>query len=131
MAYTNKTINEGAGNFGSYQAAAAFAIYLRGKFVTPASADGKAKIDLAGVTETTDVVAMTPIASGAWGTVRFANSGGEQFGVCSGTIAIGALVYAAASGKVSADSSGGALLLGRATSAGFDGGVITYATAAS
>lgn len=127
MAYVNHTINEAGSNFGSYQAAAAIAIYLRTKFVTPASVDGKAKIDVCDIGDHADGVAMAPIASGSWGPIKFLNGGGEQFGVCVGTIAVGGAVYTAALGKVSAVTGGGALLVGKATCAGYDGGVITYA----
>lgn len=125
MAYPNKTINELG--FGSYQAAAAITIYQRVKFVTPASTDGKAKIDVAAIGDHADAVAMTAIASGDWGPVRFLNSPGEQFGICVGNIAVGGAVYTAATGYVSAVTGGGALLVGKATCAGYDGGTITYA----
>ncbi len=125
MAYPNKTINETG--FGSYLAAAAIAIYLRCKFVTPAGVDGKASINVCDIADNADVVAMVPIASGAYGAVSYLNRGGEQYGIASGTIAVGAPVYTAALGKVSAASGGGALLVGKATCAGYDGGVVTYA----
>lgn len=126
MAYPNKTINEAG--FGSYLAANLIALYTRCKFVTPAGSDGKAKIDVAAIGDRAAVVAMQPIAAGAYGTVRYLNSPGEQFGICVGTIPVGSPVYSAASGKVSVVSTGGALLLGVATCDGFDGGVVTYST---
>jgi hypothetical protein len=125
MAYPNKSINEGG--FGSYLAAAALAIYLRVKFVAPAGADGKASLDVAAIGDTADAVTLAPIASGAYGPVKFLNAPGETYGVCVGTIAVGGAVYSAAAGKVSAVSTGGAILIGKATCAGYDGGVITYA----
>lgn len=128
MAYPNHTINEGGSNFGSYQATAAdIAIYLRVKFVTPASVDGKAKISVCDIGDHADGVTMVPVTSGLWGSIKFLNGGGEQYGVCVGTIAVGGAVYSAAAGKVSAVTGGGALLVGKATCAGYDGGVITYA----
>ena len=129
MAYPNKSINEGG--FGSYLAAAVIAIYLRCKFVAPAGADGKASINVCDIGDNADVVNIAPIASGAYGPVKFLNAPGETYGICVGTIPVGAPVYTAAAGKVSAASGGGALLIGKATCAGYDGGVITYAPLAN
>lgn len=124
MAYPNKSINELG--FGTYLAAAVIAIYLRCKFVTPAGPDGKASINVCDIGDHADVVAMAPIASAGYGPVRFLNSPGEQFGVCVGTVAVGDPLYTAAAGKVSSATGGGALLIGKATCAGADGGVVTY-----
>ncbi len=124
MAYPNKTIHEIG--WGSYLAAAAITIYQRVKFVAPASSDGKPSIDVCAIGDRADGVAMAPIASGAWGPVRFLNAPGEQFGVASGSIGIGVAVYTAAAGRVSVVTGGGALLCGKSTSTGADGGVVTY-----
>lgn len=124
MAYPNCTINEGTN--GSFLASEAIGLYDRVKFVTGSSPDGKPSLALAGATDRAIGVAMQPIASGAYGTIRFLNAPGEQFGNCVGTVALAALIYAAASGDVSGSSAGGALLIGQATTAGYDGGPITY-----
>jgi hypothetical protein len=124
MAYDNATINEGG--YGSYLASEAITLYQRLKFVTGSSPDGKPSLAVAAIGERGDCIAMQPIASGAYGTVRFLNAQGEQFGQASGTIALGGDVYTAASGAFSAASGGGALLVGRATTAGYDGGPFTW-----
>lgn len=126
MAYPSKIINEGS--FGSYQASVAIALYQRCYFNTAASTDGsgKPKVAICGATDRADLIAMQPIASGAFGTFKFANSPGEQYGVVSGTIGLGVAVYQAAAGAITAASGGGALLCGKSTSTGADGGTLTY-----
>lgn len=124
MAYPNCTINEGG--FGTFQATGAINIYDRCKFTTPADADGKAKISVAAIGERGDVIAMQPIADGAFGTVRFLNAQGEQFGNATEAIAVGGDVYTAANGDFSTTSGGGALLVGRATSAAAALGPFTW-----
>lgn len=124
MAYPNKTINEGS--FGSFQAAADILLYQRVKFTTTAGSDQKPKIDVAGIADRAVGVAMQPISSGNFGTIKFLNSPGEQFGLASGSVTIGAAVYSAALGKVGVATGGGALLAGTATCTGADGGSLTY-----
>jgi hypothetical protein len=124
MAYPNKTINEGS--FGSFQAANAIALYQRVKLTTAAGSDQKPKIDVAAIGDRAVGVAMQPIAAGAFGTIKFLNSPGEQFGLCAGDITLGAAIYSAASGRVGVASGGGALLAGTATVTGADGGSVTY-----
>lgn len=127
MAYVNCTIDEGG--FGSFQcdAAGALTLYQRVKFTTTAdSAGGKPTIVACAATERAIGIVMQPIAVGAFGTVRFNNAQGEQFGISSGTIGLGVAVYGAAAGAVSAASGGGALLLGISTTPGFDAGPLTY-----
>lgn len=130
MAYPNKTINDGPyGSFMAKPSEAALGIYVRCKFTDPTTTtpDGKPVLELAGATERADVVTMQPIAAGAYGTVKFINSGGELFGQMSGDVASGTQLYAAASGKVTASSAGSALKVGRTTSTGNDAGAVTYA----
>lgn len=124
MAYPNCTINEGG--YGSFLASEDIDLYQRVKFVTGSSADGKPSLAVAAIGERGDAIAMQPIASGKQGTVRFLNAQGEQFGLASGTIALGATVYTAADGAFSAASGGGALAVGVATVAGADGGPFTW-----
>jgi hypothetical protein len=124
MPYSNKTIV--MGSEGTFQAAEIIGLYARVKFNTTADSAGKPKIALAGVTDIAIGVAMEPIASGSFGLIRFLNAGGEQFGLVSGTITLGATIYAAASGKVSTSSGGSAKLVGIATTTGADGGTCTY-----
>ncbi len=124
MAYPNKTINEGS--FGSFQAGEAIALYQRVKFDTNAGSDQKPKILIAAIGDRACGVAMQPIASGSFGTIKFLNSPGEQFGLAVGTIGLGVAVYSAASGKLSTASGGGALLAGTSTCTGADGGSFTY-----
>lgn len=123
MAYVNTSINQGGE--GTFLASTAISLYQRLTFVTGTSGDGKPSLAVATNLDRAVAVAMQPIASGAYGTVRFLNAPGEQFGLASGTIALGATVYAAAAGKLStvATSSN---IVGIATSAGFDGGPFTY-----
>lgn len=124
MAYPNLTINEGS--FGTFLASADIALYQRLKFVTGASADGKPSLAVASHTERGDAVAMQPIASGAYGTVRFLNAPGEQFGNSNGTIALGGDVFTDDLGAYAGVQPSGGLLVGRCTSAGFDGGAFTF-----
>lgn len=130
MSYPNRTINDGPyGSFMADPANAAIGIYVRCKFATPSTPtpDGKPTLVVAAINERADVITMQPIAAGAYGTVKFANGGGEQFGIMSGGCAVGVELYTAADGKVSTTSSGGALLAGKSTSAGYDGKAVTYA----
>lgn len=126
MAYPNKVINEGP--FDSFQAGEAIALYQRVKFNTTAAGDlsGKPQIVVAGATDRACGVAVQPIASGAYGTIKYINSPGEQFGNCVGSITLGALVYAAAAGALTASSGGGAYVAGTSTSTGANGGTLTY-----
>lgn len=126
MAYPNKVINEGS--FGSYQASEAISLYQRVKWTATVATDGsgKPKLAVAGATDRACGVAMQPIASGSWGTIKFINSPGEQFANVSGSVTIAALIYAAASGAVTASSGGGAYVVGIATSVGANGGTLTY-----
>ncbi len=134
MAYPNRTINDGPyGSFMADPTAAALGLNVRCKFVDPSTTspatttpDGKPILQLCSATERADVITLQPIAAGAYGSVKFANAAGENFGVMSGNIATGVAIYGAASGKVSASSGGGALLIGKATSLGADGGGVTY-----
>lgn len=124
MPYSNKTIV--MGSEGTFQAAELIPLYARVKFNTSADSAGKPKIVLAGATDVAIGVAMEPIADAAFGLIRFLNSPGEQFGLASGTIGLGVAIYAAASGKVSTVSGGGALLVGISSTTGADGGTLTY-----
>lgn len=124
MAYPNCTINEGG--YGTFLASEAISLYQRVKFVTGSSVDGKPSLAVCAIGERGDAIAMQPIASAAYGTVRFLNAQGEQFGLASGTIALGATVYTAATGKFATASGGGALAVGVATTAGYDGGPFTW-----
>lgn len=127
MSYPNKTIADGF--YGSFQAdpgQADIPIYSRCKFVAGPSADGKAMLQVAGIAEYADVVAMQPITAGAWGTVKFLNGCGEQFGIATESITEGDLVYDAASGQMSKSSGSSAKVNGRATSAGTAGNVFTW-----
>lgn len=126
MAYVNATINEGG--FGSFIATEAITLYQRVKFVTTALAAGDGKVGLAvcGATEVGDAIAMQPIDSGAYGTVRFLNAQGEQFGNATEAIALGGAVYTEASGAFSTTSAGGNKLVGVATSAGYASGPFTW-----
>ena len=119
----NKTINEGG--YGSFLAANAITLYQRVKFVSGTSPDGKPSIDIAANQDRAVGVAMQPIASGSYGQIRFLNAQGEQFGIASGTIALGATVYAAASGALSTTATS-SNLVGIATSAATNGNVFTY-----
>lgn len=132
MAYKNKLINDGP--YGSYMAdpnGSTIPLYTRCKFVANggATTDGTPILQAASATERADVVTMQPIAAGAYGTVKYSNAGGEQFGALKagdGALAEGSAVYAAASGKVSPSSAAGALLIGVCTNGDADGGTITY-----
>ncbi|MBS0328228.1 MAG: DUF2190 family protein [Proteobacteria bacterium] len=123
MAYPNKTINEGS--FGDYQAANAIGLYQRVKFTTATGSDQKAKIDVAGATDRGCGIAMQPIAAGAFGTIKFLNSPGEQFGIASGTITQGSDVYTAASGAYS-NTQGSGVLAGKAVCTGADAGTFIF-----
>ncbi len=124
MAYPNATINDGS--YGTFLAAAAITLYQRVKFVAPASPDGKPSIDVCGVTERGDGIAMQPIASGEYGVIKFLVSPGEQFGQAIGTIAVGGAVYSDVTGFFSGASHDSNVLIGVATSAGADGGPFTW-----
>jgi len=128
-AYPNKLIIEGMRD--SYMAdpdGSAINPWLRCKLVADtATPDGTPVLQLASATERGSVVTMQPIAAGAYGNCAFSNgAGGTLMGVCSGPIAHGGNVYGASNGRVSAASGGGAVLLGVATCAGYDGGTVTY-----
>ncbi len=124
MAYPNCTINQGGE--GTFLASAAITLYQRCKFVTGSSADGKPSLAVAGVTERGDCIAMQPIASGEFGTVRFLNAQGEQFGNSNGSIALGGDVYTDALGAFKGAAGSSAVIVGTATSAGYDGGPFTW-----
>lgn len=125
--YSNKTINPGSD--GTFEAAEAIPLYARVKFNTTADDSGKPGIILADGTEVAIGVAMEPIANAAYGLIRFLNAPGEQFGLASGTITLGATIYAATDGKVTASSAGSAKVVGIATTTGADGGTLTYVQA--
>lgn len=129
MAYPNKLIIEGLRD--TYMAdpdGSALGIWLRCKLVADtATPDGTPVLQLASATERGSVITLQPIAAGAYGACAISNGGGgSHMGVCVGTIPHGGNVYAAAGGKVSASSAGGAVLLGVSTCAGYDGGTVTY-----
>lgn len=124
MAYPNATINDGG--YGTFLASEAITLYQRLKFVTGSSADGKPSLAVAGITDRGDAIAMQPIASGEYGTVRFLNAQGEQFGNANGTIALGGDVWTDALGAFKAATGSSAVLVGRATTAGYDGGPFTW-----
>lgn len=129
MAYPNKTLNDGPyGDFMADPNGSTLGIYTRCKFSDPTTAtpDGKPILSLASGTEQAQVVTMQSIAAGSYGTVKYLNSGGEQFGIMAGNIASGTLLYAAANGKVTASSASSALKVGMTTSTGADGGPVTY-----
>jgi hypothetical protein len=129
MAYPNKLIIEGLRDtFMADPDNAAIGINLRCKLAAEATTpDGTPALVLASATERGEVWTCQPIAAGAYGLCQFLNGGGgTHMGVCVGSIAHGGAVYAAANGKVSASSGGGALLLGVATCAGYDGGTVTW-----
>lgn len=127
MAYVNATINEGGRGSFQCDAAADIAVYQRLLFTTTADAHGgKPTLVIAGATDRATCVALQPILKGAFGTVRFLNAQGEQYGIASGSIGLGVPVYGAAAGKLTASSGGGALRCGISTSPGFDGGPFTY-----
>jgi hypothetical protein len=132
MAYVNATINQSGFDTFQSDTSNAITLYQRCYFGTTADTNGaKPTLLVAGATNRATVVAMQAISQSTttvsyFGTCRFLNAQGEQFGIASGTITIGATVYAAAAGALSTSSAGGALLAGIATSAGFDGGPFTY-----
>src|SRR5690349_10654953 len=105
MAYPNKLIIEGLRD--TYMADpdnAAIGIWIRCKLAAEATTpDGTPALVVASDSERGDVVTMQPIAAGAYGLCQLSNGGGGTLmGVCVGTIAHGADVYAAANGKVAA-----------------------------
>lgn len=122
--YSNKTINKT--DEGTFQAAEAIALYARVKFNTSADSAGKPKLVYADAADVAIGVAMEPIADGAFGLIRFLNAPGEQIGLASGTIGLGVTIYGAADGKLSTSSGGGAKLVGISTTAGANGGTLTY-----
>lgn len=129
MAYPNHLMIEGLRD--SYMADpdnAAIGIWLRCKLAAEATTkSGEPALVLAAATERGDVVTLQPIAAGAYGTVALmANGGGTLMGQCVGTIPSGGDVYGAASGKISNSSAGGAVLIGKALTAGADGGYCTW-----
>lgn len=124
MAYPNATINDGS--YGTFLASGAINLYDRVKFVTGSSPDGKPSIAVAGITERGDAIAMQPIADGEYGTVKFLNSPGEQFGNSVGSIALGGVVYTEANGDFGGTSHDSNLAVGVCTSAGYDGGPFTW-----
>lgn len=124
MAYPNATINDGS--YGTFLASEAVTLYQRLKFVTGSSPDGKPSLAVCGVTERGDCIAMQPIASGEYGTVKFLNSPGEQFGQAIGTIALGGAVYSDVTGFFSGASHDSNVIVGVCTSAGYDGGPFTW-----
>jgi hypothetical protein len=126
MAYPNCTINDAS--YGTFLANEAITLYQRLKFITGSSGDGKPSLAVCGVTEKGDCIAMQPIASGDYGTVRFLNAPGEQFGQSIGTIALGGDVYTDVTGFFSGASHDSNVLIGRCTSAGADGGPFTWIT---
>jgi hypothetical protein len=136
MSYLNKTINDGP--YASFKAdpnGSTIPAYRRCKFVNPAGAtiDGKPILQLCSATERADVITMEPIAAGAVGSCKFANSGGEQFGVTLLTVATaGVALYGGANGFLTTASGGGAVLVGTSTSPGVGAtGTVTYAPAAA
>lgn len=129
MPYPNKTINDGPyGSFMADPGQAALGIYRRCKFVDPTTLtpDGKPLLQLCSATERADVITMAPIAAGQYGPVKFANGGGEQKSFCVGSVESGTAIYAAAAGAVTGSSAGGALLTGKTTSTGRNGGPVVY-----
>jgi hypothetical protein len=112
--YYNRTTNDGV--FGSFQAdpdQADIPIYARCKFVSNVSSDGQAMLQVAGLTEAADVVAMQPIVAGKWGTVKFMNAPGTQFGNVTEAVSPGDTLYSAASGNLSKSSGSFAVIQGK------------------
>lgn len=135
-AYLNKTINDGP--YVSFMAdpnGSTIPAYRRCKFVDPAGAtlDGKPILQLCSATERADVVTMAPIAAGAVGQCKFANAGGEQYGMTLLTVAsAGVTLYGGANGMVTTASGGGAVVVGKSTSPAVGAaGVVTYAAVAA
>jgi hypothetical protein len=129
MAYPNCVANDGP--YGSFMAdpqGAGIGIYIRCKFAEPGSytRDKKPILQICGVAEREDVITMQPIAAGAVGTVKFANAGGEQFGQMAGACSCADALYTQADGKVGTATGSSAILTGKATIAGSDGGPVTY-----
>lgn len=71
---------------------------------------------LCGILDTGVGVTLKAVATATRVPCRYANAQGSQIGIASEAIAIGDIVYSAASGKVS-KTSAGAVKIGRATSA--------------
>lgn len=129
MAYVNATINEGSRGSFQVDVTGALSLYQRVKFSTVASPgdnSGKPTLIASGATDRAIAVVMQPGAVGAFINVRFLNAEGEQVGIASGGITLGALVYQGAAGVLTATAGGGALVAGVATTPGFDGGAFTY-----
>jgi len=130
MAYPNITIDQGG--FGTFQSdtatAVALTIYQRVKFSTTADTNGaKPTLLVAGVTDRgVAVVMQASIAAGSFGTVRFLNAQGEQFGISdSAGITVGSPIYTAAAGIYSA-TQGSGLLIGYATTTAAGYGQFTF-----
>lgn len=126
--YYNKTIVDGP--YGSFQAdpdQADIALYARCKFVSNVSADGQAMLQVCAITEAADCVAMQPIVAGKWGTVKFFNAPGTQFGNATEAISAADVIYSAAAGAVSKSSGSGAVVQGKAVIASGANRVCVYA----
>ena len=126
-AYFNKEITDGP--YGSFQAdpgQADIPIYSRCKFVAGPAADGQPMLQVCGIAEAADCVAMQPIVAGAWGTVKFTNAGGTHFGNATEIIDVGDLVYSAAGGACSKSTGSGAVLQGKCVLAATAGNVFVY-----
>lgn len=129
MAYPNCVANDGPYvTFMADPNGSGIGIYIRCKFAAASSAtpDGKPILQICGVAEREDVITMQPIAAGAVGVCKFANAGGEQFGQMAGSCTEADALYTQAAGKVGTATGSGALLTGKATMAGSDGGPVTY-----
>lgn len=130
MAYPNKLVIEGLrDSFMADPDSAALGIWVRCKFTDSdgATPDGTPVLLLCAATDRADVVTLQPIAAATYGACALANgSGGELLGIMSGNCTEGDLLYGAANGKVSTASGGGAVLVGKATVSGADGGTVTY-----
>lgn len=129
MAYPNLLIVEGLrGSYMADPAGTTLGIWTRCKFASPATqnADGTPVLQLCAATDRAAVVLLQPCAAGAYGVCALPNGGGALIGLCSGSITLGAAVYGAAAGKISASSAGGAVLAGYATKVGADGDYISY-----
>ena len=129
MAYPQCQTNDGPyGTFMADPNGSGIGIYIRCKFAAAGglTPDGKPILQICGVADREDVITMQPIAAGAVGTVKFANSGGENFGQMAGSCTEGDSLYTEALGKVGTATGSGALLTGKATIAGSDGGPVTY-----
>lgn len=125
MAYPNKLIIEGTrDSFMADPDNSAIGVNLRCVLQAEATTpDGTPALALAGDDVRGVCWTCQPIAAGAYGLVQYLDDMGTHMGVCVGTIASGAAVYAAASGKVAGS---GTVLIGESTCAGADGGTVTY-----